>query len=220
MRGMIQTIEEVIANDPKVHGEGTYGLEPDVIAELKRVIKKDARTFETGAGISTFLFALQGARHTVVTPAEEEIARITDYSQKNGISLEKVNFLPQFSWQALPQFTPESFDVALVDGCHGVPMVQVDFFYTSLALKVGGVLVLDDVYLWPVHDLLEFLKQEPAWRFDCIRGKTGFLTKMKSGQEFNEWVEQDYIVKKTASIPHNWPILHLSRRIKRKLTQK
>jgi hypothetical protein len=87
-------------------------------------------------------------------------------------------------------------------------------------LKVGGVLVLDDVYLWPVYDLLEFLKEESAWRFDCVRGKTAFLTKMQSGQEGNEWDRQPYVVRKTNAIPHNWPVNSFANRVKRKLMPK
>ena len=203
------SIEDVIANRPKIHHDtGTYGIGPAVITELQRRLKPGMKTMETGSGISTFVFALSGAYHTVITPDASEFVRMREFCGQLGIPLDRLTMVPESSHTALPKQPTDAFDVIFVDGCHGIPMVQVDYLFSALALKVGGTLMLDDVYLSPVTDLIDFLKQEPSWRFDGNFGKTGFFTKMKSGEEIREWDSQPYVSSKTMRHPNNWPIRH------------
>jgi precorrin-6B methylase 2 len=207
-------VADVLADMPAIHGSGTFGLEPVVIAEFQKRISPGMHTLETGCGLSTLLFALGGSDHTVITPSEDELSRLRDYCRPRGIDLDRVTMVAQPSHLVLPSQTPESFDMIFIDGCHGIPMVQVDYLFSALALKPGGTLVLDDVQLSPVLDLLRFLKRESSWRFDATHGKTAFLTKLRSGDETLDWYQQPYVVEQTARIPNNWRILHHLRRMK------
>lgn len=179
---------------PKVHGEGTFGLQREVLNRIASHLSPESITLETGAGLSTMLFAIQQSHHTIVTPSSEEVDRIMDYCDSHQIPTKGLNFIVEMSWNALPQLEPESLDLVLVDGCHGFPTAALDFFYSSRLLKVGGVLVLDDSQLWPVAIVHDFLKAEEAWRFDGDTGKTSFFTKLRSGAESREWDLQPFVV--------------------------
>ena len=212
----VMTIDDVINDNTKIHhGTGTYGLEKVVLDEISRRIKPGMSTLETGSGMSTFLFILAGVNHTSITPDDAEFARIQKYCSTNGISTDLLTCICESSHTALPKQKIESFDLILIDGCHGIPMVHVDYLFSALALKTGGTLVLDDVRLSSVNDLLLFLKKEPSWRFDGVFGKTAFLTKLKSGEEIREWDNQPYVLVKTHKMFANWPIQYHIRRMGR-----
>jgi hypothetical protein len=203
------TIEDVMKDMPAVHhGAGLYALEYSVICEIKRIVKPGMFSLETGSGLSTFLFLLCGAKHTVITPDGDEISRIRKYCNDKSISLEGFSSMIESSHTALTKQKSEYFDVILIDGCHGIPMVHVDYLFSALALKTGGVLIIDDVQLSSVKDLLDFLKQDASWRLDGVFGKTAFLTKLKSGNEIMEWDKQPYVLKNTYKDPQNWPITY------------
>lgn len=207
------SIEDIISDMPKIHhGTGVYGLEREVLDEICARLEPGFATLETGMGLSTFVFLLAKVNHTVVTPDSREIQRMQEYCQAKSIATSRINFICESSHLALPKLPIASFDLILIDGCHGIPMVQVDYLFSALALKTGGTLVLDDIFLSSVRDLLDFLKCESSWRLDGVYGKTAFLTKLKAGEEILEWDQQSYVVEKTSRIPRNWKITSLLRR--------
>jgi hypothetical protein len=99
-------LEAVIANPPKVHqGDAEvgnekaltgssltgyireavaknrvvcHGIDSEVARFLHRVVAEGARTLETGCGLSTIIFAMRKAHHTVVTPSMREAAVIRE----------------------------------------------------------------------------------------------------------------------------------------------
>lgn len=52
----------------------SYALATDVLEFIDCQVQKSSVTLETGAGISTILFALKGADHTCIVPDAEEVA--------------------------------------------------------------------------------------------------------------------------------------------------
>ena len=55
---------------------GVWTLDRPALELLFQRVAPGARTLETGAGMSTVLFALKRARHTCVVPSATEVARI------------------------------------------------------------------------------------------------------------------------------------------------
>ncbi|MEP6740885.1 MAG: class I SAM-dependent methyltransferase [bacterium] len=130
-------------------------------------VDESSHTLETGCGLSTVLFALSGARHICITPAKEEIERIKDYCQTNGIPIDHLTFHMDLSEKVLPGVECEPLDLVLIDGRHGFPAPFIDFYYTADKLKVGGLLVIDDTWLWTGDVLKQNLLLEPEWKLEA-----------------------------------------------------
>ena len=105
-------------------------------------------TLETGAGYSTIVFAQLGAQHTAITPAADEVQRITAYCTEQGIATERTTFKIGYSQDVLPGLEITDLDLALIDGGDGFPIPAIDFFYLAPRLRVGGYLLIDDVDIW------------------------------------------------------------------------
>lgn len=164
------------ANHPRLHGGGQcyFGLGWPALQWLEGHLTADMTTLETGCGGSTVIFAAAGARHTVITPAAEEYSALQAYCADEAISTERVRLLAESSHTALTRtWSPEPLDVVLIDGAHAFPFPALDWFLTSMHLRLGGHVLLDDAHLPSVHLVYRFLRQSDAWAYE---GALGYRT--------------------------------------------
>ena len=191
-------IDQLLADQPVIHGDITHGLIPEAIEHIGRTVKPGDRTAETGSGHSTIAFALTGAQHTCVVPDEDEIAAIRRYCEAEGISLESVTFHANVSERVLPGLDLAPLDLALLDGSHSFPQVFIDFFYLGDPLRPGGTLIVDDIQLWTGRILRDFLAEEPGWEpVTELRGRTAVFTKTDDWNRDAVWYEQPFVAKRT-----------------------
>jgi hypothetical protein len=139
---------------------------------------------------------LSGARHTVISPAEHELEEIRKYCSEKGISIDKVNFIVGMSQHVLPNIELPELDLLLIDGLHGFPAPYIDWFYTAAKIKIGGFLVVDDVWLWSCQILSDFLQAQPEWKLvGDFPPRTTIFKKLAEGSEYLEWTEQPYVAR-------------------------
>src|SRR6266581_1651230 len=62
-----------------------HGIEPEVAHYLANSVGPGTRTLETGAGLTTLIFAIKGAVHVSISPNLAEIDAIRQYAQLNSI---------------------------------------------------------------------------------------------------------------------------------------
>jgi hypothetical protein len=149
------------------------------------------RTLETGAGHTTLMFAEAGCVHTAVTAAADEPASIRVLAAEMNIELDTVDFVVEPSQVAMPKLTG-AFDLILIDGGHGFPIPSLDFYYSAQLLKIGGILVVDDVRLWPIEPLVRFLEFHPDWEHvETVKDQTAFF-KMLAPYRYLEWRAHPY----------------------------
>lgn len=218
-------LEEVIADPPKAHqGDAEvagkqalvdssligymreileknlvvcHGIDPEVARFLYQAIAEGGRTLETGSGLSTVIFAMRQAHHTVVTPSPGEAAAIREYAREKQIAMDRVEFVLQPSETYLPRCTLQDLDVVFIDGKHSVPWPFIDWFYTAEKLKVGGVCVIDDIHLESVLDLVTFLKEEPRWEVVWeLPRRTIAFRKLSATIHDVAWHQQPYISRR------------------------
>jgi hypothetical protein len=147
------------AEPPPLHATGAVcaGLHWAALEWLEKTVRPGWATLETGAGLSTIVFAAGGTEHESVTPSADEAERI-----RIGPSHE-----------VLPRWQPRPLDLVLLDGAHGFPYPIIDWWHLAPHLKAGGLLVLDDAYMGAVRRLLEFLRSRPSWK---VEGAVGYRT--------------------------------------------
>jgi len=196
------------------------GLTEEVLNFISEHIDDSSRTLETGCGLSTAVLAFLGAHHICITPAENEIERVRDYCTSNTISTDRITFYPHGSESVLPNLNCEPLDLVLIDGRHGFPAPFIDFYYTADKLKIGGLLVIDDVYLWTGDVLKQLLLLEPEWKLEAdFPPRTSVFRKLAEGTQLKEWTQQPYVVinseyKQTPASPPSYALTAL-RYIKR-----
>lgn len=126
-------VEFLLTSPPTFHGEDGaitdgWRLDDAALRFLDLHIQGGMRTIETGAGVSTIVFALKRTRHTCIVPDERVVRRIRAYCQAAGVSLGTVNFILKRSEDALPRLQRRGYDLALIDGRHGFPAPFIDWF--------------------------------------------------------------------------------------------
>jgi len=145
-------------------------------AFLFNVIQLDPairRTLEVGCacGLSSLhicagILERQGASHTIVDPFQ--------HSQWDGVGVRNLeragigffDLIEEKSELALPRLLADNegqFDFVFVDGWHTFDHTLLDCFYATRLLRVGGVLVIDDVAFASVRRVVDFLMQYPCY---------------------------------------------------------
>jgi predicted O-methyltransferase YrrM len=187
------------ASGTKFHGNGSYdwSASGDIIRFLATHTPFGGDTLETGAGLSTVLFAALGGRHIAVTPDRGESDRILAFCQREGISTSGLKFVTARSEDALPALEVPPLDLVLIDGGHGFPMPVIDWYYTASKLKLGGMLVIDDTQLWSCALLVDFLKHDSAWTSVGRIGRRTFAFRKVAPFEYKEFCFQPYVVRKS-----------------------
>ncbi|MBU2103029.1 MAG: class I SAM-dependent methyltransferase, partial [Candidatus Omnitrophica bacterium] len=140
-----------------------FALHTEVLEYICNTIGAGSNTLETGSGLSTVLFASRGSHHICIDPNREVLENIKAYCRECGVSVQGVTFYGERSENILPSLELNSLDLVLIDGHHAFPIPFIDWFYAARALKVGGVLIIDDINIWTGNVLKEFLLLESEW---------------------------------------------------------
>jgi len=195
-------VEGLLATPPKFHGhDGAitdgWRLNDAGLRFIDSYLLRDMRTIETGAGVSTIVFALKQTCHTCVVPDERVVERIRRYSHAAGVSLGTITFVLERSEYALPRLPASGYDFALIDGRHGFPAPFIDWFYIADRLHRGGVVLLDDTWIWTCKILASFLDATPGWRRYADLPTSAAFLKEREGAQHADWVHQPFVYEQS-----------------------
>jgi hypothetical protein len=195
-------LELLLSSPPKLHGpDGAttdgWRLDDAGLLFLDAHVQSEMRTIETGAGVSTILFGLKRARHTCVVPDRRVIRRIRRYCASAGVSLDTVTFLAGRSEYALPHLERSAYDFALIDGRHGFPAPFIDWFYIADRLRQGGIILVDDTWIWTCDVLARFLDASPGWHRCGALPNAAAFRKERDDTQHAEWVDQPFVYRQS-----------------------
>jgi 5-methylcytosine-specific restriction endonuclease McrA len=196
------TMRSLLANPPKLHrvqGEWSsrWKLQDDDLRYLDTKIEPGMRTLETGAGLSTVVFAMKGAEHTCIVPSDETVNRIREFCTESRISLAGVQFVIDRSEHALPRLTQSNYEFVLIDGRHGFPAPFIDCYYAARLLKVGGCVMVDDLHIWTIELLVEYLRSDTSWKLARETWHSATFVKCSDEALDTEWTRQPFVVKRS-----------------------
>jgi predicted O-methyltransferase YrrM len=148
-----------------VHGgRATFGVSPALCRFLDGHLAPGAVVLETGSGLSSIVILRRGvARLISVTPYANEFETIQTFCAKVGIPTAAWQPVAASSLDWLPSATLPPLDLVLIDGSHAFPAPCIDWHYTSESLKVGGLVVVDDLQLVTARILADFLRADQRW---------------------------------------------------------
>jgi hypothetical protein len=202
-------LKELLANPPVLHqsDDGTplsYTLSDQALSFIDDHIDSTSKTLETGAGLSTVVFALKGSEHTCIVPDSAQVERIKEFCQRNEIATDRLDFKIDGSENVLPRLRPTGLDLVLIDGCHGFPAPFIDWYYACSGLNATGILMIDDTQLWTGDILRQFLLAEPDWKHECdIFSRTAVFRKLNASELLKEWPLQPYTLLHSRLAEHD-----------------
>lgn len=184
---------------PRFHldGQQDWSVSRATIEFLAHHVPEGGVTLETGAGLSSVLFAGIASRHYCICPDAGELRRIQDFCRDLDIPTAGLELITALSEDVLPALQPPPLDLVLIDGGHGFPMPIIDWYYTASKLKVGGVLVIDDTHLWSSAVLVDFLRHDPAWKPMGRVGRRTFAFRKIAPVAYQEFCFQPYVVQRS-----------------------
>jgi predicted O-methyltransferase YrrM len=176
-------------------GRQDWGISQKFAEHLLGLVKPDMQTIETGAGISTLVFALGGSKHTALTPFADELEEIQKYANSKNIDIARVRFIPKRSEEYLPTLLNAELDIVFIDGMHAFPWPIIDWYHTADQLKIGGLMILDDTQIRSIGILAEFLRADaPRWKLVGSIDRTDIFRKVAQSVHDVSWHEQPWTI--------------------------
>ena len=180
---------------PSLHTAGTFSartLEAIARAAGKRKIHHSA---ETGSGASTLLFSHLSPQHTVFA-LDNGSGSVTNVRRSPLLRPNVVTFVEGPTQVTLPQHRfAEKLQLVLIDGPHGYPFPDLEYYFLYPHLETGALLILDDIHIPTVHNLFEFLRQDAMFELDQTVQTTAFFTRTgapKFDPLGDGWWQQNY----------------------------
>ena len=135
-------------------------------------------SMETGCGKTTILLSNLSAHHHVFAfdDRAEERSSIRYYEDCPLFKRERTTEVLGATQLTLPgyQFT-EPIDLALLDGPHGYPFPELEYYYVYPKLRPGALLVIDDIHIPTIHRLHTFLAEEEMFDLVHVERTTSFF---------------------------------------------
>ncbi|MEP6625521.1 MAG: class I SAM-dependent methyltransferase, partial [Acidimicrobiia bacterium] len=194
--GDLDRVLGALASDPpSVHPnapQGVWAAAGDCLEFLAATVQPGSRTLETGCGATTIVFAAAGSLHDAVFLDGFEGEGVQAWCTEHGVSTDQVTFHAGSSSQTLPQLNIGPLDLVMVDGCHGFPFPQLDWYYTASHLVDGGILVVDDTHLPAPYELRRYLESDPRWERIRVGRQWVAFRRNGSGSLDEEWMSQPF----------------------------
>lgn len=199
MQSPLMKLDEILNDPPLLHAqrgsgqETSLALDADALRQMAALVRPGASTLETGAGLSTVVFAALGCHHIAIAPDAALFDRIRAYCDRAGIDRSRTRLIdaPSQRWLATADLPP--LDFALIDGDHSFPAPFVDYHYLAHAIAVGGRLAVDDTHLLTGEILRAFLRDDPHWESAADVGRLSIFRKVAPLPQDDGWERQPFM---------------------------
>jgi hypothetical protein len=153
-------LDEIIQLPKNWHGSGSF--HPRVLRTIAQHLPSLNRSAETGTGKSTLLFSQLSQDHTVFTREDtgdgDSLRRVQESPLLNR---DRVHFVLGPTQQTLPAYTfTGMLDAVLIDGPHGYPFPELEYYFFYPHISPGGLLIVDDVAIPTINHLVDVIRHE------------------------------------------------------------
>jgi hypothetical protein len=207
-------LDRIARLPPNWHEAGN--LTEEVIRRMDELIHESfggrlQASAETGCGKSTLLLSHRCDRHLCFTQNRSNDDSLSKVQDSELLLADRVEFILGPSQRTLPAFRWDCFiDFALIDGAHGYPFPELDYYYFYPQLTQNAILVIDDIHIPTIRRLFEFLCEDDMFDFLGQMHFSAFFRRT-SVPSFNPegdgWWLQKYNQKRFASKEELTPVL-------------
>jgi predicted O-methyltransferase YrrM len=147
----------------KPHVAGAFAT--SVLRRLEELMPKDIKhSVETGCGKSTILFSNLSQDHTVFCLDDREHGENSSITYFQSCELTKNDRIKMElgpTQKTLPFYQGfKPYDVVLIDGPHGYPFPEIEYYYFYPHLRTGGLLIVDDVHIASIGRMADVIAED------------------------------------------------------------
>lgn len=176
---MDQKISDLIERISKLpkdwHGAGS--VSPTVLQGIARhaeQIGSVRHSLETGSGKTTLLFSHLSEHHLVF--AKDDGKSVSQVKNSPLFKSDTVTYIEGPSQLTLPKYSFEhKADIALIDGPHGYPFPDLEYYYFYPLIETGGLLLVDDLKIPSIHRMFEIIKESDMFDLVDLIGDMAFF---------------------------------------------
>jgi Methyltransferase domain len=208
-------------NTARNHHAGTFPT--DTLRLIERQLPSSVNfSAETGCGKSTILLSNIAAHHTVFCLDERSLGNNSSIQFYERCPLTKTDRLQNVfgpTQATLPAFQhTHKYDIVLLDGPHGWPYPELEYYYFYPHIVTGGLLIVDDCDIPTIGRMADVLIEDDMWELATMAGPTAIFRRTDAplfDPTGDLWWEQKYnrrrvSVQHGAYLPGSSPIDQIS----------
>jgi hypothetical protein len=157
------------------HLAGSVG--PAVLHAIVRHVgaRQVSHSLETGSGRTTLLFSHLSQDHKVFA-IEGDNRSISSVRESPLLNRATVEFIEGPTQLTLPRYNfAHSLQVAYMDGPHGYPFPDLEYYYLYPHLEENALLIVDDIHIPTIRHLFDFLREDAMFRVLEVVDTTAFF---------------------------------------------
>lgn len=195
-RSIVDLLDEIARLPSNWHEAGTVEMSVlHAIARHAEALGSIEHSVETGSGKTTLLLSHLSKHHVVfAVDAGRSISKVRESALFNAARTVFVEG-PTQRTLARHEFQ-HPHQIVLIDGPHGYPFPDLEYFYLYPTLAPGGLLLIDDLLIPSIGRMFEILKADEMFRLlEVVDGNTGFLQRTEAPlihPESDSWWLQGY----------------------------
>ncbi len=173
-------IRKLIALPGNLYPHGTLSAEV-LKGMLRHCSKFDIlHSLETGCGKSTLLFSHLSRDHKVFVLPDGALGDGTGHFMTTQTSpllnRSSVEFIEGPTQRTLPEYCFEHpLDAAFIDGPHGYPFPELEYYTIYPLLNPGAILIVDDIHIPTIRNMFDFLKTDEMFCLIEVVHNTAFF---------------------------------------------
>jgi hypothetical protein len=149
---------------------------------LKKIIyhvgdRRIEHSAETGTGRTTLLFSHMSQNHKVFA-CDDTFWGGSLSAVKSSPLLKNANveFILGPTQLTLKNYTfKDKLQLVLLDGPHGYPFPEIEYWCFYPQIEEGGLLIIDDIHIPTIHNLVVFLKEDSMFDLVDVQSTTAFF---------------------------------------------
>ena len=196
------TVAAEIANYEKsagfAHGAGSIPLR--TLLRIEQLLPPTSiRSAETGCGKSTIFFSRISEKHTAFCLDDrdsEDASSVAYFMNCPATRMETIETVFGPTQATLPTYKDHvPYDLVLIDGPHGFPFPEIEYYFFYPHLKPNGLLVIDDIHIPTIGRLADFISEDQMFQKVEYIGATAVFRRTEAPvfDPFGDgWWLQDY----------------------------
>lgn len=166
-------------DDSREHPHGAGSMDYRTLAAIEDSLPSgELVTAETGCGRSTILFSNLSKQHHVFCfdDTANQNSSVTYYKECSVTRQSSLEAHFGATQKVLAEFQhDEPYDCVLIDGPHGYPFPDLEYFHFYPNIKTGGLLIVDDLQIGTIGRMADVIQDDDMWDTVSIVGKTAIF---------------------------------------------
>jgi hypothetical protein len=175
-------VEEIVRLNLGNAGHAAGAFPTRTLGAIEKILPSAMEaTAETGCGKSTILFSNISDAHVLFALDDRYLGSDSSVLFYEGCPLTRLDRVqPVFgpSQQTLPHYNGfMTYDCVLIDGPHGYPFPELEYYYLYRYIREGGFLIIDDVHIPTVGRLADFIQEDDMFEMCKLIDTTAIFTR-------------------------------------------